>query len=88
MEKRQEQKQSLPVINPNAAGIDIGSTFHVVEVSPGRVKNRFRLFNHLQQIYIAWSTGSSGWVLQQSPWNPQVFTGFRSMKNWKVVGYG
>lgn len=34
MKKRQTPNQALPVINPYAAGIDIGSTFHVVAVSP------------------------------------------------------
>ena len=34
MKKRVSKNQSLPVINASAAGIDIGSTFHVVAVSP------------------------------------------------------
>ncbi|MGG4609438.1 IS110 family RNA-guided transposase [Providencia sp. Me31A] len=34
MSKLQPKSQSLPVINPNAAGIDIGGRFHVVAVPP------------------------------------------------------
>ncbi|MEW8073681.1 MAG: IS110 family transposase [Candidatus Thiodiazotropha sp.] len=44
MKKRQAQNQSLPVINPDAAGIDIGSTFHVVAVSPGRSEEPVQTF--------------------------------------------
>lgn len=33
---KSKQVQSLPVINPNTAGIDIGASFHVVAVPPDR----------------------------------------------------
>ncbi|MFY3772439.1 MAG: hypothetical protein ACQEWL_20930 [Pseudomonadota bacterium] len=36
MSKLKPKSQSLPVINPNAAEIDIGSRFHVVAVPPDR----------------------------------------------------
>lgn len=44
MKKRQTQNQSLPVINPDAAGIDIGSTFHVVAVAPDRSEEPIQTF--------------------------------------------
>lgn len=39
-----KQVQSLPVINPNAAGIDIGASFHVVAVPPDRGDESVRTF--------------------------------------------
>ena len=33
---KKKSKVSMPLINPNAAGIDIGDTFHAVAVPPGR----------------------------------------------------
>lgn len=44
MKKRSTQKQALPVISPDAAGIDIGSTFHVVAVSPDRCSEPVQTF--------------------------------------------
>lgn len=44
MKKQQLENQSLPVINPDAAGIDIGSTFHVVAVSPERSDESVQTF--------------------------------------------
>jgi len=35
---------SMPVIHPNAAGIDIGSQFHVVAVPPDRIAKSVRTF--------------------------------------------
>ena len=44
------RKQALPVIHPDAAGIDFGSTFHVVAVRPIGVNNQYKLFKALQEI--------------------------------------
>ncbi len=41
---KSKQVQSLPVINPNAAGIDIGASFHVVAVPPDRGDESVRTF--------------------------------------------
>jgi transposase len=44
-EKQSDQKVvALPVIRPNAAGIDIGDTMHVVAVPPGRSNEPVRKF--------------------------------------------
>jgi transposase len=42
--KKSKQVQSLPVINPHAAGIDIGASFHVVAVPPDRGDDSIRTF--------------------------------------------
>nr|ELR5042260.1 IS110 family transposase [Providencia stuartii]ELR5084499.1 IS110 family transposase [Providencia stuartii] len=44
MSKLQPKSQSLPVINPNAAGIDIGGRFHVVAVPPERCDEPVQTF--------------------------------------------
>lgn len=41
---KSKQLQSLPVLNPNAAGIDIGASFHVVAIPPGRDNESVRTF--------------------------------------------
>ena len=35
MSRRQSRPEGLPIIHARAAGIDIGSRFHVVAVAPG-----------------------------------------------------
>ncbi|WP_368911161.1 IS110 family transposase [Proteus vulgaris] len=44
MSKLKPKSQSLPVINPNAAGIDIGGRFHVVAVPPDRSDKSVQTF--------------------------------------------
>lgn len=44
MSKSKRKSQSLPVINPNAAGIDIGGSFHVVAVPPDRCDEPVQTF--------------------------------------------
>lgn len=44
MSKSKPKSQSLPVINPDAAGLDIGGSFHVVAVSPQRCGDPVRTF--------------------------------------------
>lgn len=43
--KKKHKKAGLRVINPNAAGIDIGSTFHYVAVPGDRSEESVRRFN-------------------------------------------
>jgi transposase len=42
--KEKDQVVEMTVMNPNAAGIDVGSTIHVVAVPPGRDEPRVRTF--------------------------------------------
>lgn len=44
MKNRAKSNQSLPVINPNSAGIDIGSSFHVVAIAPDKCDEPVRTF--------------------------------------------
>ena len=51
------QSVSLPLINPNAAGIDIGASLHVVAVPPGRDEvsvRRFGAFTSDLQAIVSW----------------------------------
>jgi len=41
---RRTSSEQLSTVNPNAAGIDIGSTFHVVAVPPDRDDQPVRTF--------------------------------------------
>lgn len=42
--KAKDQVVEMTVVRPNAAGIDVGSTFHVIAVPPGRDEPRVRTF--------------------------------------------
>jgi len=45
MKNKRKESKGLPVINPTAAGIDIGSMFHVVAVDPSLSNEPIRSFN-------------------------------------------
>ena len=70
----------LPVINERAAGIDIGSRFHVVAVPLIYPMNPYRLFRRLPPISNAWQIGLKRLVLRQLSWNLPVFIGFLFLK--------
>lgn len=57
MKKQSKHSQSLPVINPNAAGIDIGASFHVVAIAPDKAMNQLKHSKHLLLIYMKWQLG-------------------------------
>jgi transposase len=44
MKKPSKKSQSLPVIHPHAAGIDIGASFHVVAIAPDKTDEPVRTF--------------------------------------------
>jgi transposase len=47
MKRKPSKKESmvnLPLVNPNAAGIDVGDTIHAVAVPEGRDELRVRTF--------------------------------------------
>ena len=54
IKKAKDQVVEMTLVRPNAAGIDVGSTFHAVAVPPGRDEPRVRTFgamtSDLQQI--------------------------------------
>ena len=45
MSKSKAKSQSLPVINPNAAGLDIGGSFHIIAVPPERFDESVKTCN-------------------------------------------
>jgi transposase len=45
--KKKKEFSGLSVVHPNAAGIDIGDTFHAVAVPKGKDKNRVRTFGSM-----------------------------------------
>ncbi|MFJ1472550.1 hypothetical protein [Massilia orientalis] len=55
----------LPIIHPFAAGIDIGSRFHVVVVSPDLCDEPVQTFQALPVISSEWPVGSSRRVSEQ-----------------------
>jgi transposase len=44
MTKQTKKSQSLPVIHPNSAGIDIGASFHVVAIPPDKTEEPVKTF--------------------------------------------
>ena len=44
MKKKSKNVQSLPVLNPDSAGIDIGASFHVVAIPPDRCSEPIQTF--------------------------------------------
>ena len=51
------QEVVMPVMNPNAAGIDVGDTMHAVAVPPGRCAEPVRKFGAFTcdlQAIVAW----------------------------------
>ena len=61
MSKKPSTKASLPVIHPNAAGIDIGSTFHVVAVPVDRCDKPVQTFRAFTGDIIK----MADWLLEQ-----------------------
>ncbi|MCW5599448.1 MAG: hypothetical protein KIT59_10120 [Nitrosomonas sp.] len=50
MRRSQSNSQNIPVLNPNAAGIDIGSSFHVAALPPDRCEEPVKPLRHSQLI--------------------------------------
>ena len=44
MAKTNRKSKGLPIVNDSAAGIDIGSRFHVVAIPPGTAEETVRTF--------------------------------------------
>lgn len=48
--KKKGKRRSLSSLNANAAGIDIGATFHVAAVPPGRAEESVRSFVNARRV--------------------------------------
>lgn len=51
-------KSGLPVLNPDAAGIDVGAREHYVAVPADRASQPVKVLERSRKIYIAWPSGS------------------------------
>ncbi|WP_219988690.1 hypothetical protein [Leucothrix pacifica] len=87
MKKRKTNNQALPVINPSAAGIDVGATFHVVSVSPDLCEDSVQTF----QAFTSDIHRLADWLVKIGittvAMESQAFTGSLYMKRWKVEDY-
>jgi hypothetical protein len=45
-----QRRRTLMSLNPDAAGLDVGATFHVVAVPPGRAEESVRTFRSFTAI--------------------------------------
>lgn len=76
-------QEDRPILESNAAGIDVGAREMFVAVPPDRDAHPVRVFDTLPRIYSDWPTG---WSLVESPlwrWNPPACIGFRCTTFWK-----
>jgi hypothetical protein len=68
-ERSRSKPSGLPIIHPFAAGIDIGSRFHVAAVSPDLCDEPVQTFQALPAIWNAWPLGSLRPEPKRSSWN-------------------
>jgi hypothetical protein len=68
-------------MNPDAAGLDVGATFHVVAVAPERDEQPVRTFGTFSSDLIDWPTGCRRSASPRSRWNRPECTGFRSSRS-------
>jgi hypothetical protein len=64
----------LPVMRPDAAGIDIGATEIFVAVPADRATENVPPFPPSPKTSMHWPTGSSNVESQRWPWNPLACT--------------
>ncbi len=86
MSKKESQPKSpnsnLPLINLNAAGIDIGADRHWVSVPLDRDKDCVRSFGcFTAELYALEGLEDSLAKLKLSQWNQQVFIGYLCSKS-------
>jgi hypothetical protein len=78
---RRRRHARVQVINPNAAGIDLGSGLHVVAVPPDRDPAPVRSFGCFTAVSTPLPSGSSNVVLRRWPWNPLGCIGFPCIRS-------
>src|SRR5213594_4382832 len=81
--KYRKLERSLPVMRPNAGGIDIGATEIFVAVPADRDTESVRSFPTFTQDLLLWRTGCSNVVWTGWLWNPPECTGYRCFRFWK-----
>ena len=78
---------TLPVLHPDAAGIDVGTTELYVAVSADRDRNPSAAFPLSLPTCMRWPTGlwSVGFALWR--WSLPAFTGFPCTRSWKRAAF-
>jgi hypothetical protein len=79
--KRRKRVQDLPVLHPDAAGIDVGANELFVAVPADRDSEpvrSFATFTRDLHVLADWLKRSA--TFNRSRWNPPVFIGYRSIR--------
>ena len=84
--KHRKLERSLPVMRPNAGGIDIGATEIVVAVPADRDMGDGTLVSELYKTCMRWRTGCSHVEWIRWRWNRQGCTGFHCFRFWRRGG--
>ena len=78
--KRKKRVQDLPVLHPDAAGIDVGANELFVAVPAGRDSEPVRSFATFTRDLHVLADWLQRCRIQSSRWNPPVFIGYRSIR--------
>ena len=77
--------EQLPVLHPDAAGIDVGASELFVAVSADRDPSLFAVSPLLPVTYMPWPTGCNDAGSAQLRWNLRACTGYPYTKSWKTA---
>jgi hypothetical protein len=81
--KSNRRCDALPILHPDAAGIDVGASDLYVAVSAERDQQPVRRFPLSLVICMHWLTGSSSAGFTLSQWSPPACIGFLFTRSWK-----
>ena len=84
MGQHRKRLSGLPVINARAAGIDVGSRFHVVAVAPDRDEEPVCVFNAFTLDIHRLADWLVACGVTSVAWNRQGCTGSRSTNSWRA----
>src|SRR3954464_6841633 len=78
--KGNKRCEQLPVLHPDAAGIDVGASELFVAVAADRDPQSVRRFPTFTRDLNALADWLESWGCVRSRWSPQAFTGFRCIR--------
>ena len=81
--KRRKRTEDLPVLHPDAAGIDVGASELFVAVPADRDPEPVRSYPHLPEISTNLQIGCRAAVFAPWPWSPPACTGSRCTRSWR-----
>src|SRR5258708_30758343 len=84
--RRRFQRQALVPMNPDAAGIEVGATFHVVAIPSGRAEETVRSFRSFTGDLHALADWLKAVGVTPSRWNRPESTGYRHSRFSRSVG--